>query len=214
MTVTKVLHLHPLRAEQRRWAWELHPHHAAAVKVTHISRLLCVGIGSKVGVVFYISASVSVHLNLTWRFFSGNSGFPPSPKSTPSEKHLAWVLCSGIIHDRLAAAWGAFHMHSADPVWAAPFAIQPSGLQVGVIGRTLLQCHIKPEHFIYCNLVWTGFWQWLGLGKHFMTSTRKVGMLLCRGKQQWIKIIITQGHSDKSNQTSKIRYTGWSPVLW
>ena len=76
------------------------------------------------------------------------------------------------------------------------------------IGRTLLQCHIKPEHFIYYNLVWTGFWQWLGLGKYFMTSTRKVGMLLCRGKQQLIKIIITQGHSDKSNQTSKIRYTG------
>ena len=69
-------------------------------------------------------------------FFSGYSGFPPSPKSTPSQKH--WLLCSGIMHDRLAVAWGAFHMHSADPVWAAPFAVQPSGLQVRVISRTLL----------------------------------------------------------------------------
>ena len=85
---------------------------------------------------FYVGW-VSVDLNLTWGFFSGYSGFPPSPKSTPSQKHLAWVLCSGIVHDRLAAAWCAFHMHSADPVWAAPLAIQPSGLQVRVINRTL-----------------------------------------------------------------------------
>ena len=34
----------------------------------------------------------------------------------PRQKHLAWLLCSGIIHGRLAAARGAFHMHSADPV--------------------------------------------------------------------------------------------------
>jgi len=32
----------------------------------------------------------------------------------PSKKHLAWLLCSGIIHDRLAAASGAFHLHWAD----------------------------------------------------------------------------------------------------
>ena len=32
------------------------------------------------------------------------TGFPPSPKSTPSQKHLALVLCSGIMHDRLGAA--------------------------------------------------------------------------------------------------------------
>ena len=38
----------------------------------------------------------------------------------PSQKHLAWLLCSGIIHDCLAAARGAFHMHSADPVELRP----------------------------------------------------------------------------------------------
>ena len=39
----------------------------------------------------------------------------------PSQKHLAWLLfCSGIIHDRLAAARGAFHMHLADPVELRP----------------------------------------------------------------------------------------------
>ena len=38
----------------------------------------------------------------------------------PSQKHLAWLLCSGIIHGCLAAARGAFHMHSADPVELRP----------------------------------------------------------------------------------------------
>jgi len=38
----------------------------------------------------------------------------------PSHKHLAWLLCSGIIGDRLAVARGAFHMHSADPVELRP----------------------------------------------------------------------------------------------
>ena len=33
-----------------------------------------------------------------------------------SRKHLAWLLCSGIIHERLAAARGAFDMHAVDPV--------------------------------------------------------------------------------------------------
>ena len=37
-------------------------------------------------------------------FFSGYSGFPPSPKPKPGQNHLVWVLCSGIMHDRLAAA--------------------------------------------------------------------------------------------------------------
>ena len=62
-------------------------------------------LGSQVGVVFYVSAfhlcvrtwaEFSVDHNLTWGFFLGYSGFPPSPKSTPSQKHLAWVLCYGI----------------------------------------------------------------------------------------------------------------------
>ena len=43
----------------------------------------------------------------------------PLPKS--KLKHLAWLLFSGIIHDRLAAARGAFQMHSADP-----FELHPS----------------------------------------------------------------------------------------
>ena len=38
----------------------------------------------------------------------------------PSKKHLARLLCSAIIHDHLAAARGAFHMHSADPVELRP----------------------------------------------------------------------------------------------
>ena len=38
----------------------------------------------------------------------------------PSQKHLAWLLCSGLIHGRLAAARGAFHMYSADPVELRP----------------------------------------------------------------------------------------------
>ena len=35
---------------------------------------------------------------------------------TQVKKHLAWLLCSEIIHDRLAATRGAFQMHLADPV--------------------------------------------------------------------------------------------------
>ena len=42
------------------------------------------------------------------------------PGLYPSQKHLAWLLCSGIIHDRLAAARGAFHMLSADLVELRP----------------------------------------------------------------------------------------------
>ena len=80
----------------------------------------------------------SVDLDLTWGFFSSYSSFPPSPKLTPSQKHLPWVLCCRIMHDLLAAAWGTFHLHSADPIWAVPFTIQPSGLQVRVINRTPL----------------------------------------------------------------------------
>ena len=57
----------------------------------------------------------------------------PLPKS---KRHLAWLLCSGIISDRLTAARGAFQMHSTDPVELhVHFAIQPSGLQVRVISR-------------------------------------------------------------------------------
>ena len=102
---------------------------------------------SHVGVVFYICGS---HLwDHMWAKFQSIStwheGFSPSTLfSLPLQnrlavkKHLAWMLYSRIMHDYLAAAWGAFHMHLADPVWAAPFAIQPSGLQVRVISRTLL----------------------------------------------------------------------------
>ena len=89
---------------------------------------------------------VSVDLNLTWEFFSGYSGLPPISKSDPSQKHLALVLRSGIMHDRLAAAWGAFHMHLADPVWAAPFVIQPSGLQVMMISGHIIAIII----FVIC----------------------------------------------------------------
>ena len=64
--------------------------------------------GSQVGVVFYIIVSnrslrayvgcVSVDLNLIWGLFPGFSGFPPSPKSTPTQLHLAAVLpCSRIV---------------------------------------------------------------------------------------------------------------------
>ena len=42
------------------------------------------------------------------------------PGLYPSQKYLAWLLCSGIIHDHLAAARGAFHMHSADPIELRP----------------------------------------------------------------------------------------------
>ena len=108
--------------------------------------------GSQVGVVFYICTShlcdrmwapdvgwVSVDLHLTWGFFSGYSGFPPSPQSTPCQKTSGLGAVLGIMHDRLAVAWGVFHdTHSVDPVWAAPFAIQPSGFQLRVISRTLL----------------------------------------------------------------------------
>ena len=45
-----------------------------------------------------------------------------------SQKHLAWLLCSGIIDGRLAAARSAFHMHSADPVELRP--LQFSLLQI------------------------------------------------------------------------------------
>jgi len=38
----------------------------------------------------------------------------------PSQKHLAWLLYSGIIHGRLAAARGAFRMHLANPVELCP----------------------------------------------------------------------------------------------
>ena len=38
----------------------------------------------------------------------------------PNQKHLAWLLCSGIIHDRLVAARGTFHMHLSDPVALHP----------------------------------------------------------------------------------------------
>ena len=35
-------------------------------------------------------------LSMTWGFFFGYSGFPPSPKSTPSQKHLAWMLAKNV----------------------------------------------------------------------------------------------------------------------
>ena len=103
-------------------------------------------LGSQVGIVFYIWVShLCDHIwlsfspsQLIWGFFSGYSSFPPSPKLTSSQKHLAWVLCSGIMHDHLAAARGTFDMHSAHPIWAVPFTIQPLGLQLRVISRTLL----------------------------------------------------------------------------
>ena len=49
----------------------------------------------------------------------------------PSQKHLAWQLCAGIIRDHLAAARGAFHMHLADPVRLH----SAFGLRVRVISR-------------------------------------------------------------------------------
>ena len=48
-------------------------------------------------------------------------------KSTPSQKHLACVLCSGIIDDHLVAARGAFDMHLADPVELHPSQFSPRG---------------------------------------------------------------------------------------
>ena len=55
----------------------------------------------------------------------------------PSQKHLAWLLCSGIIHDRLAAARGAFTC-----IWSIPLGCDLGnsafGLQVRVISRHTL----------------------------------------------------------------------------
>ena len=45
---------------------------------------------------------------------------------TQVKKHLAWLLCSGIIHGGFAAAIGASHVYSADPVELRPsqFSLQ------------------------------------------------------------------------------------------
>ena len=97
---------------------------------------------SHVDVVFYICASnlcdrtwAEFQLILTWL---ESPRFSSLPKIDSQSKTSDLVLCSGIMHDRLATAWGAFHMLSADPVCAAPFVIQPSGLQVRTISRALL----------------------------------------------------------------------------
>ena len=49
--------------------------------------------------------SVPTDLNLTLGFFSRYSGvqYLPLQKLTPSQKHLVWVLYSGIMHDCLVA---------------------------------------------------------------------------------------------------------------
>ena len=46
--------------------------------------------------------------------------FGAKVKGKESLEMGAWLRCSGIIHDRLAAAKGAFYMHSADPVELRP----------------------------------------------------------------------------------------------
>ena len=52
----------------------------------------------------------------------------------PSQKHLAWLLCSGIINGRLAAAKGVFTRIRPIPLSCA-FRNSAFGLQVMVISR-------------------------------------------------------------------------------
>ena len=75
--------------------------------------------GSQVGIVLYIYLAPPTSAIVCGRVFnrsqpdltvfSGYSSFPATPKSTPSQKNLAWVLymCSGTG----SSHWGAFHMH-------------------------------------------------------------------------------------------------------
>ena len=67
----------------------------------------------------------------------------------PSQKHLAWLLCSGMIHDCLAAAIGTFHMHSADPVELRPSQFSLWAESKGVFNRHTTKPSVL--HFLKLN---------------------------------------------------------------
>ena len=70
----------------------------------------------------------------------------------PSQKHLAWLLCSGIIHDRLAAARAPFICIRPIPLSCA-LRNSAFGLRVRVISRhTYKANHIAQTSKLVCKL--------------------------------------------------------------
>ena len=103
---------------------------------------------SQVGVVFYICAS---HLcDRTWAEFQSiptwlegfslaTPVFLPLQNRLPVKNIRSECCAPGSCMIVWRQAEVLFVMHSTDPVWAAPFPIQPSGQQVRVIsGHTIL----------------------------------------------------------------------------
>ena len=82
------------------------------------------------------TSAIVLGLSFSWsqpdlRGFSGYSGFPPCPKSTPSQNIWPGCCAPG---SRMTIWRQSFNRHLSYAFgrycWAAPFAIQPSGLQV------------------------------------------------------------------------------------
>ena len=91
----------------------------------------------------------------------------------PSQKHLAWLLCSGIIHGRLGAARGALHKHSANPVELHPlqFSLQAAGK--GETSEGLWRC-IGLENTFPVFLPHRGFLVFCILQRHRLSHNRVV----------------------------------------
>ena len=86
----------------------------------------------------------------------------------PIQKHLAWLLCSGIVHGRLVAARGASHKHSANPVELQMlFSLQAAGKGDE---QTVYKTFLTPE----------GLWCCIGLENIFPVFLPHRGFLVFR----------------------------------
>ena len=70
-------------------------------------------------------------------------------------KHLVWLLCSGIIHARFAAAIGAPNVHSADPVELRPSQFSHRAARKGDWQTQYTSTHLSLSDSLFRTSDWS-----------------------------------------------------------